>query len=103
MRGRTFEVLPGHEIEKKRGKKELQNKFPSAVLSPLPGKIIGVKVAPGDSVSGGDILFVLESMKMEHAVRSPASGKVENVCVRAGAIVDASSPLAHLIPVGPKL
>ena len=48
---------------------------------PITGKIIQVKVAPGDSVQEGDIVCLLESMKMENPIFSPVSGTVKDVKV----------------------
>jgi 3-methylcrotonyl-CoA carboxylase alpha subunit len=50
-----------------------------AVRSPLPGKIIDLRVKPGDTVSKGQALLVLEAMKMEHTLVAPADGKVKAV------------------------
>ncbi|MBX3500396.1 MAG: acetyl/propionyl/methylcrotonyl-CoA carboxylase subunit alpha [Alphaproteobacteria bacterium] len=55
-----------------------------SVKSPLPGKIIDVKVKEGASVSRGDALMVLEAMKMEHTLTAPADGKVKRVIYNVG-------------------
>ena len=55
-----------------------------AVRSPLPGKIIDLKVRAGDSVSKGQPLLVLEAMKMEHTLTAPADGKVKSVRCTVG-------------------
>ncbi|MFI3283142.1 MAG: biotin/lipoyl-containing protein [Rikenellaceae bacterium] len=54
----------------------------SAVISPLPGVILDIKVAVGDTVSVGDTLLVLEAMKMENNVDSTASGVVKSIKVK---------------------
>lgn len=46
------------------------------VLAPMPGRIVSVAVSQGDRVGAGDVLMVVEAMKMEHEVRAPAPGKV---------------------------
>ena len=56
----------------------------TAVRSPLPGKIIDLRVKPGDSVSKGQVLLVLEAMKMEHTLTAPADGKVKSVRYAVG-------------------
>ena len=56
--------------------------------SPLPGRVVSVSVAPGDSVSAGQTLMVIEAMKMEHAITAPASGNVEAVHFAEGDQVD---------------
>ena len=55
-----------------------------AVRSPLPGKIIDLRVKAGDSVSKGQALLVLEAMKMEHTLAAPADGKVKSVRCAVG-------------------
>ena len=54
------------------------------VRSPMPGSVIAVRAAAGDSVQKGDVLVVVEAMKMEHALRAPRAGTVERVAVRSG-------------------
>ncbi|MFM8410153.1 MAG: acetyl/propionyl/methylcrotonyl-CoA carboxylase subunit alpha [Alphaproteobacteria bacterium] len=60
-----------------------------SLLAPMPGKIVRVNVKPGDEVSDGDELLVLEAMKMEHRVLAPRSGPVAEVRVAAGDTVEA--------------
>ena len=48
----------------------------------MPGKVIAVKVAPGDTVVKGDELLVVEAMKMENALRAPRDGVVKSVSAR---------------------
>jgi len=56
----------------------------AAVRSPLPGKIIDLRVKSGDSVSKGQTLLVLEAMKMEHTLTAPADGRVKSVRYAVG-------------------
>ncbi|MCA0302932.1 MAG: acetyl/propionyl/methylcrotonyl-CoA carboxylase subunit alpha [Proteobacteria bacterium] len=58
---------------------EAQAGAEGAVRAPLPGKIIDLKVKPGDTVSRGQPLLVLEAMKMEHTLAAPADGTVKAV------------------------
>lgn len=57
------------------------------VRAPIPGTIVSIKCAEGDYVKKGDPLLVLESMKMENVIYSPASGKVKRIAVSEGASV----------------
>jgi 3-methylcrotonyl-CoA carboxylase alpha subunit len=54
----------------------------------MPGRIVSVGVAEGDSVSAGQVLLVMEAMKMEHGLVAPAPGRVVEVCVSVGDQVD---------------
>jgi glutaconyl-CoA/methylmalonyl-CoA decarboxylase subunit gamma len=66
------------------------------VKSPMPGRVVKVLVAKGDSVSIGQGLVVLEAMKMENEVRSRATGTVAEVHVTAGAAVEGNAKLITL-------
>ena len=55
-----------------------------AVQAPMPGKVLAVKVAPGDAVKSGTLLVILEAMKMENDIMAPVAGTVAAVNVRAG-------------------
>ncbi len=63
------------------------------VMAPMPGKIVRVFVAVGQTVKVGDVLLILEAMKMENEIRSPFEGKVKEVMVNAGMGVAAEDPL----------
>jgi acetyl-CoA/propionyl-CoA carboxylase biotin carboxyl carrier protein len=58
------------------------------VVSPLPGTVVAVETADGAAVSAGQVLLVIEAMKMEHQVVAPADGVVANLAVRAGDLVE---------------
>jgi len=67
--------------------------------SPVPGTVVAVHVAPGDSVTTGQPLVVLEAMKMEHRISADADGTVLEVAVAVGDAVDAHEVLVVLEPV----
>ncbi len=64
--------------------------------SPMPGRIVAIKVAPGDEVAEGQPLVVLEGMKMEFTVKARSSGTVEKVFFSEGDMVDAEVPLVDI-------
>jgi acetyl/propionyl-CoA carboxylase alpha subunit/acetyl-CoA carboxylase carboxyltransferase component len=66
------------------------------IRAPSPGVLVRIVVSDGDEVAAGDHLATLESMKMEVALRAPASGWVREVLAVAGAPVDIGSPLFRL-------
>ena len=66
------------------------------IRAPMPGAVIEVRVAAGAEVAAGQILLVLEAMKMENTVSAPAAGRVEQVLVKAGQQVQRGEPLIEL-------
>lgn len=67
-----------------------------SVKAPMPGNIMKVNVKPGDAVKKGDVLLVLEAMKMENDVCSPEDGTVASVEVAKGATVETDALLVTL-------
>ena len=55
-----------------------------SVLAPIPGVIIAISVKPGDSVTRGQELCVLEAMKMKNAIRASRDGKIAAILVNVG-------------------
>lgn len=69
-------------------------------VAPMPGKIVAVRVEPGQRVERGQVLVILEAMKMEHEVVAPEEGTVEEVRVEAGQQVEAGAVLVVLASNG---
>ena len=63
------------------------------VKSPMPGNILKINVTQGQQVKEGDVLIILEAMKMENEVVSTKSGTVAQILVSKGAVVETDSPL----------
>ena len=66
------------------------------VKAPMPGTLIKVNVKPGDAVKKGDVLCVLEAMKMENDIMAPADGVVASVEVTQGASVATDAVLVTM-------
>lgn len=66
------------------------------VNAPMPGNILKVNVAAGQSVKKGDVLMILEAMKMENEIMAPADAVVSSVSVSAGSTVEAGAVLCTL-------
>lgn len=66
------------------------------VTSPLPGRIISLKVAVGDSVRKDQELFVMEALKMENSIVAPADGTVTAVHVRDGDDVETGAQVLEI-------
>ena len=65
----------------------------STVTAPMPGKILSLKVNVGDTVNSGDLVLLLEAMKMENEVFASASGKVTEIRVKGGDSVNTGDVL----------
>ncbi len=64
-----------------------------AVKAPMPGNILKVNVTAGQAVKEGEILCILEAMKMENEIMAPKAGTVTQVLVSKGSTVDTGAPL----------
>ncbi len=56
----------------------------NAVRAPIPGAVLTVNVAEGDTVEAGQLVVKMEAMKMENQIKTPRAGKVTKVCVKPG-------------------
>ena len=63
------------------------------VNSPMPGTILSINVSNGSAVKKGDVLMILEAMKMENEIMSPCDGTIASVNVNAGASVETGAVL----------
>ena len=92
------------DLEVRRARPELVRKNAAGrksdgrVKPPMPGKIVEVKVKEGQDVKEGDVLCVLEAMKMQNDLKSPMAGKVTRVHVQDGANVEATTILIEVEP-----
>lgn len=66
------------------------------VTSPMPGKILSVKTSVGAAVKKGDVLMILEAMKMENEIVAPQDGTVASIDVSEGASVESGAVLASM-------
>ena len=64
------------------------------VTSPMPGTILSINVAAGDTVKRGQVLMVLEAMKMENEIVATRSGTIAQIAVSKGAVVETGAVLA---------
>ncbi|MGH8949262.1 MAG: acetyl-CoA carboxylase biotin carboxyl carrier protein subunit, partial [Acidimicrobiia bacterium] len=70
---------------------------PGSLHAPMPGRVVRVGASVGDSVEAGQVLVVLEAMKMEHTLRSPHDGTVTEVDCSPGGQVEAGAVLVVIV------
>ncbi|MFC5138539.1 carboxyl transferase domain-containing protein [Actinomycetospora rhizophila] len=101
--GRTFGVLsvaqgPDYLVEVDGAVHRIAGGEAGLVRAPAPAMVVSIPVSPGDTVAEGDTVAVVESMKLETALRAPVSGRVAEVLVDANTQVEGGSRLVRLEP-----
>ncbi|MBR5507929.1 MAG: biotin/lipoyl-binding protein [Clostridia bacterium] len=101
----SIELISEEEAKKAQSAAPAPSAAPSAapatgdgaeITSPMQGTILAVNVANGDTVKKGDVLFILEAMKMENEIMAPNDGTITSVSVQKGASVANGTPLCTL-------
>ena len=101
VEGETFDVeVDGDTSQpvakpKRSGKKRKRS---GTVSSSIPGKVITVEVELGQEVVEGDVVLILEAMKMQNEVAAPISGKVTGINCKSGENIEANLPLVVIEP-----
>ena len=101
VEGETFNVeVEGDTSQtitkpKRSGKKRKKS---GTVSSSIPGKVITVEVEVGQEVAEGDVVLILEAMKMQNEVAAPISGKITEINCKSGENIEANLPLVVIEP-----
>ena len=66
------------------------------INAPMPGNILSVNTKPGDAVKAGQVLMILEAMKMENEILAPVDGTVGEVFVQKSSVVETGTPLCSI-------
>ena len=66
------------------------------IVAPMPGKILAIKAPAGTAVTSGQVVLVLEAMKMENEIVAPQDGTIASINVAVGDMVEAGSKLATM-------
>ncbi|MGM9974344.1 MAG: biotin/lipoyl-containing protein [Clostridiaceae bacterium] len=66
------------------------------IQSPMPGTIVDIRVAPGDKITSGQVMLILEAMKMENEIVAPRAGTIERVFVSKGQSVNAGDVMISI-------
>jgi len=111
MNGKTYEmevelVEEGKRYENKKLTESASNRIskpeksaeirPGTVTSPMPGSVIEVCAKPGQKVSEGEAILVLETMKMENEILAPKTGTIKDIFVSEGQTVASETPLFEM-------
>lgn len=67
-----------------------------SVLSPMPCRVCHIRVKSGDEVKKGDVLMIVEAMKMEHVVKAPQDGEIRKIFYKEGQLVGERKVLVEL-------
>lgn len=98
-RGRTWVFIDGrtYVIEAEERDVSVHVTDDQVALSPpMPATVIAINVAPGQDVAAGDVLVLLEAMKMEVPIKAPRAGRVKSLTCREGDLVQPGVPLVEL-------
>ncbi len=102
IEGKSFSIeIEGGSVGDSAGskrKKKGRGKKSGTISSTIPGKIVSIAVAEGDNVAEGDVVMILEAMKMQNEIQAPLSGTVTAVNCKPGDSIEANSPLVIIQP-----
>ena len=96
MDGRKVEIQLRDPVEiqvREMGLDVLETAHAKEIVAPMPGLVLSIDVAEGDTVAAGDTLVILEAMKMENVLSSPGDGVVSEIKVQSGQAVEKSQVL----------
>ena len=102
IEGKSFNIeIEGSSVGDTSGskrKKSARGKKSGTISSTIPGKIVSISVKEGEMVSEGDVVMILEAMKMQNEIQAPLSGTVTAINCKPGDSVEANSPLIIIQP-----
>ena len=102
VEGKTFSIKvdgsKGGSLSPRKKKGARKAKRSGVVSSSIPGKIISISVSQDEFVSEGDVIMILEAMKMQNEIQAPISGKITELNCEPGDSIEANSPLMVIEP-----
>lgn len=81
------------------GRRNTSSVADGTLAAPMPGTVVEVKVAEGQDVVKGQVVAILESMKMQMEIRSPINGIITKILAASGGKIEKGKPLALVVPV----
>jgi len=94
MNGRTF--IYQDEAQQQMKKKGKQSAHAGDLIAPMPGKVTKILKQSGDSVTKGEVVVVMEAMKMEYTLKSDGNGLIKTVNCKVGEQVSLGKILVHI-------
>jgi biotin carboxyl carrier protein len=102
VEGKIFSIKvdgsKGGSLSPRKKKGARKAKRSGVVSSSIPGKIISISVSQDEFVSEGDVIMILEAMKMQNEIQAPISGKITELNCEPGDSIEANSPLMVIEP-----
>ena len=100
VEGKTFqiEIPDAAPVAKKKRSGSGKKKKSGTVSANIPGKVVTVEVKQGDEVIEGQVILILEAMKMQNEIQAPVTGKVASVNCEEGQAIEANIPLVIIEP-----
>jgi len=100
VEGQTFEIkVPDSgPAPKQRRSSGGKSKKSGKVTANIPGKVVTVEVSTGDEVAEGQVVMILEAMKMQNEIQAPVSGTVTEIHCEEGQSIEANVPLLVITP-----
>ena len=89
--------VPGEVTRRSTGRGRRKNRS-GTISSSIPGKVVSLHAAVGDRVEEGEVLLILEAMKMQNEIQAPIPGTVSEVNCESGDSVEANAPLVIIEP-----
>tara|TARA_B100000902_G_C26714531_1_gene623543 strand:+ start:94 stop:495 length:402 start_codon:yes stop_codon:yes gene_type:complete len=101
VEGKTFqiEIPDAAPVAKKKRSGGGKKKKSGTVSANIPGKVVTVEVKQGDEVVEGQVILILEAMKMQNEIQAPVTGTVTSVNCEEGQAIEANIPLVIIEPV----
>ncbi|HIG38107.1 MAG TPA: biotin/lipoyl-binding protein [Candidatus Poseidoniales archaeon] len=101
--GREFSIqvdsgMPSEITKRSTGRGRRRNRS-GTISSSIPGKVVSLHAAVGDQVEEGEVLLILEAMKMQNEIQAPIPGTVSEVNCESGDSVEANVPLVIIEPI----
>ena len=94
----VIQVPDAAPVAKKRSASGGKSKKSGKVSANIPGKVVTVEVKIGDVVSEGQVVMILEAMKMQNEIQAPVSGTVSEIHCEEGQSIEANVPLLVITP-----